>query len=50
MTTIIVALFAITLCLINALVWTFIAEMPLMGTAWVGAAALCYWLQKWSRR
>jgi hypothetical protein len=50
MTNIVVAVFAIMLCLINALVWTFLSNMPLMGTAWVGAAILCYWLQKWSRR
>ena len=50
MTSIIVAVFAITLCLINALVWTFVSQMPLMGTGWVLAAALCYWLQKWSNK
>ncbi len=50
MTNIVVAVFAIMLCLINALVWTFISEMPLMGACWVLAAALCFWLQKWSRR
>jgi hypothetical protein len=49
MTNIVVAVFAILLCLINALVWTFISEMPVMGTCWVAAAGLCFWLQKWSR-
>jgi hypothetical protein len=48
-TNILIGVFAITLCLVNALVWTFISEMPLMGIAWVAAAALCYWLQKWSK-
>ncbi len=48
-TNILVGVFAIMLCLVNALVWTFISEMPLMGSAWVGAAALCFWLQKWSK-
>ena len=38
------------LCLVNAMVWTFISEMPVMGVAWVGAAGLSFWLQKWSRR
>ena len=50
MTSVLVLVFAITLCLVNALVWTFISEMPLMGTAWVLAAGVCFWLQKWSRR
>ncbi len=50
MTSLIVAIFAITLCLINALVWTFISEMPFMGVGWVAAAALCYRLQKWSNK
>jgi hypothetical protein len=50
MTNILVAVFAIMLCLVNALVWTFISEMPVMGVAWVMAAGLCFWLQKWSRR
>ena len=50
MTSLIVAIFAITLCLINALVWTFISQMPLMGIGWVLAASVCYFLQKWSTR
>ena len=50
MTSIVVAFFAIMLCLVNALVWTFVSAMPIMGTLWVAAAALCFWLQKWSRR
>jgi hypothetical protein len=45
---IVVTLFAIMLCLINALVWTFVSELPLMGAAWVLAAASCLWLHKWS--
>jgi hypothetical protein len=49
-TNLIVLFFAIILCLVNALVWTFISEMPLVGTGWALAAGLCYWLQKWSRR
>jgi hypothetical protein len=46
---ILVALFAITLCLVNALVWTFVSDMPVAGVGWVIAAGLCYWLQKWSK-
>jgi len=48
-TTIIVLVFAIILCLVNAVVWTVYSEMPLMGVAWVVAAGLCVKLQKWSR-
>ena len=44
-----VGLFAITLCLINAVVWTFVSEMPFMGACWVLAAGACVFLQKWSR-
>ena len=46
---ILVALFAILLCLVNALVWTFVSDMPVAGVGWVIAAAFCYWLQKWSK-
>ncbi len=46
---ILVALFAILLCLLNAVVWTFVSDMPLAGVGWVLAAVLCFWLQKWSR-
>ena len=50
MTNVIVAVFAIMLCLVNAMVWTFVSDLPVMGICWVGAAVLCFWLQKWSRR
>ena len=46
---IIVALFAILLCLINAVVWTFVSDMPIAGVGWVGAAIFCFYLQKWSQ-
>jgi hypothetical protein len=49
MANILVAVFAIILCLINAVVWTFISDMPLVGLGWVLAAFGCVWLQKWSR-
>jgi len=46
---IIVLIFAILLCLINAVVWTLVSEMPFMGLAWLLAAVGCFYLQKWSR-
>jgi hypothetical protein len=46
---IIVLVFAILLCLINAVVWTLVSEMPFMGLAWLLAAFACFYLQKWSR-
>jgi hypothetical protein len=48
-TNILVGLFAILLCAVNAVVWTVVAEMPFMGIAWTLAAVACVWLQKWSR-
>ena len=49
MSNILVGLFAIMLCLVNAVVWTLISELPFMGAAWTAAAFACIWLQKWSR-
>ena len=49
MANILVCLFAVALCLLNALIWTFISEMPIVGICWVAAATLCYKLQKWSK-
>lgn len=49
MANIFVCLFAVMLCLVNAVIWAFISEMPLMGIAWVGCAGLCLFLQKWSK-
>jgi hypothetical protein len=49
MANILVGVFAILLCLINAAVWTFISEKPLIGVGWILAAFACVWLQKWSR-
>lgn len=49
MTNVLVVVFAIALCLVNAVVWTFVSEMPLVGIGWCGAALLCVWLRKWSR-
>jgi hypothetical protein len=49
MANIFVCLFAVTLCLINAVIWAFMSEMLFVGLGWVGAAAFCLFLQKWSR-
>ena len=49
MTNILVGVFAILLCLVNAVVWTLVSELPVMGIAWLLAAFGCIWLQKWSR-
>ena len=49
MANIFVTLFAVALCLVNAVIWTFISAMPLIGVAWVGAAGLCLFLHKWSK-
>lgn len=46
---ILVLVFAILLCLVNAVVWTVISEMPLAGAGWLVAAVGCIALQKWSR-
>jgi hypothetical protein len=37
------------LCLVKAVVWTFISGMPPAGAGWISAAAACIWLQKRSR-
>lgn len=49
MANIFATLFAVTLCLVNAAVWTFVSELPLMGLGWVGAAGLCLFLHKWAK-
>lgn len=46
---VVILIFAILLCLVNAAVWTLISEMPLMGAAWVLAAFACLFMQKWTR-
>jgi len=46
----IVFVFAVLLCLVNAVVWTLVAELPMMGFGWVFAAMLCFKLQRWSRK
>ena len=45
---ILIGVFAITLCLINSVVWTLITNMPLIGVGWLLAAGICFFLQKWS--
>ena len=49
MANIFVCLFAVMLCLSNAVIWAFISEMPFVGLCWVGAAAFCLFLQKWAK-
>ena len=49
MANILIGVFAIFLCLINAAVWAFISNMPFVGLCWVAAAGACIWMQKWSR-
>jgi len=49
MANVLILVFAVTLCLINAVVWTLISGMPRMGIAWLLAAGVCVFLQKWSR-
>jgi hypothetical protein len=49
MTNILVCVFAVALCLLNAVIWAFISQMPFIGLCWVGAAALCLVLQKWQK-
>jgi hypothetical protein len=46
---VLIGVFAITLCLINAVVWTLISHMPFIGVGWLLAAGVCVYLQKWSR-
>jgi hypothetical protein len=46
---IVVLIFAIMLCLVNAVMWTVYSEMPAAGIGWLVAAIGCLVLQKWSR-
>jgi hypothetical protein len=48
-TNILVCLFAILLCLVNAVMWTVVSEMPMAGAGWLVAAVGCVFLQKWTR-
>ena len=50
MANIFVCLFAVMLCLVNAVIWAFISVMPFVGLCWVGCAAFCLFLQKWANR
>jgi hypothetical protein len=49
MANILVGVFAIFLCVINAVVWTLVSDKPLVSIGWLLAAVACVWLQKWSR-
>lgn len=47
---VLVFFFAVILCLVNAVVWTLVSELPMMGAAWILAAGACFFLQKWTRK
>jgi len=49
MANIIATLFAVGLCLVNAVIWAFVSEMPLIGLGWLGAAAGSLMLHKWAK-
>jgi hypothetical protein len=46
---VIVLIFAVTLCLVNAVVWTLVSELPMMGAGWLLAGVACLFMQKWTR-
>jgi hypothetical protein len=46
---ILVCVFAVALCLLNAVIWAFVSDRLFIGLGWVGAAALCLVLQKWQK-
>lgn len=48
MANVIILIFAVTLCIVNAVVWTVVSELPVMGTAWAVAAVACLFMQKWT--
>jgi hypothetical protein len=45
---VIVLIFAVSLCLVNAAVWTLVSDMPMMGAGWALAAVACLFMQKWT--
>ena len=49
MTNVLVLIFAILLCLVNAVVWMLVTEMPFMSICWGVAAVVCIFLHKWTR-
>ncbi|HVF63913.1 MAG TPA: hypothetical protein VNE58_07965 [Casimicrobiaceae bacterium] len=49
MANVIALIFAVLLCLVNAVVWTLVSDMPVMGAAWLLAAVACLFMQKWTR-
>ena len=49
MANIFVTLFAVTLCLINAVIWAFVSDILIAGLFWIGAAAFCLFLHKWGK-
>ena len=47
---VVILIFAVLLCLVNAVVWTLVSELPVMGGAWLLGAVACLFMQKWSRK
>ena len=41
---------AVLLCLVNAVLWTLISNLPLASAGWLVAAGLCVWLYRWARQ
>lgn len=41
--------FAVFLCLVNAVLWTLVSDLPLASAGWIGAAGLCVILYRWAR-
>lgn len=48
MSNIIVGIFAVLLCLVNAVLWTFVSQLPIMGVAWLAAAVGCLRIHHWT--
>lgn len=45
---VLVLIFALLLCMVNAVLWTVYTQMPLAGAGWVIGAIATVMLRKWS--
>ena len=45
---IVVLIFAVLLCFVNAALWTVYSDMPIAGAGWLAAAVACIVLRRWS--
>lgn len=45
---VLVLIFALLLCMVNAVLWTVYTQMPLAGAGWVVGAIVTVMLRKWS--